>query len=308
MKLKIIWTLLILINLLSCKNKIDESKLTNIPGSRILIEMPEGFKLTSGTMGIEKNKNSMVQFFDLIGGNHFNNSNTVSKEIFESKGIKVLENKDLKIDNYDAKYFVLQANENEKSINIVFGDSTFSDMVMAVYNIKDLKTEKDLKKALLSLKYDKKIKINPLDFALFKVNPNKSKFKFAKYNSNIFLFSENGKVKDAYDKEPMFTITSFTIDQTINTEAIAESLLQGMQQNGFYKTDEKNVSIENLNGYKAIRREIYGYMKAEYTLLYQVVIINKESLNAIAMQGISYSENEINLPEFIELSENIIYK
>ncbi len=106
----------------------------------------------------------------------------------------------------------------------------------------------------------------------------------------------------------MFTINSFTIDKTTNAETIAESFLQGMLQNGFYKTDEKNVSFENLNGYKAIRREIYGYMKAEYALLYQVVILNKESLNAIAMQGISYSEHEINLPEFKELSENILFK
>lgn len=308
MNLKLIYSLLILINLTSCKNKVEEAEYTNIPGSRILIDMPEGFKLTSGSMGIENDKNSMVQFFDLIGGNHFNNSKTVSKEIFESKGIKVLENKDLKIDNYDAKYFLLQANENEKTINIVFGDSTFSDMVIALYNSKDFKTEKELKKALFSLKYDKKIKIDPLDFALFKVNHNNSKFKFAKYNSNIFLFSENGKVKDAYVKEPMFTINSFTIDKTMNAKTIAESLLQGMQQNGFYKTEEKNVSFENLNGYIAIRREIYGYMKAEYALLYQVVILNNESLNAIAMQGISYSENEINLPEFKELSENIIFK
>ena len=145
MNLKIIYSLLILINLTSCKNQVEEAEYTNIPGSRILIDMPEGFKLTSGSMGIENDKNSMVQFFDLIGGNHFNNSKTVSKEIFESKGIKVLENKDLKIDNYDAKYFLLQANENEKTINIVFGDSTFSDMVMALYNSKDFKTEKELK-------------------------------------------------------------------------------------------------------------------------------------------------------------------
>ncbi len=128
MNLKLIYSLLILINLTSCKNKVEEAAYTTIPGSRILNDMPEGFKLTSGSMGIENDKNSMVQFFDLIGGNHFNNSKTVSKEIFESKGIKVLENKDLKIDNYDAKYFLLQANENEKTINIVFGDSTFSNL------------------------------------------------------------------------------------------------------------------------------------------------------------------------------------
>ena len=179
---------------------------------------------------------------------------------------------------------------------------------MALYQSKDLKTEKDLKKALLSLKYDKKIKINPLDFALFKVIPNNSKFKFARYNSNLFLFSENGKVKDAYVKEAMFTITSSRTDKTMTQETIAESLLLGMQQNGFYKTEEKNISFEDLNGYKTIRKEIYGYMKAEYTLLYQVVILNKDSLNAIAMQGISYSNHEINLPEFKELSENILFK
>ena len=67
------------------------------------------------------------------------NAASFKRETFEEKGIKVTDFKELKINGYEAKMAVLQGDANLLSVNVVFGDSTFSVMLTGTYSVLDSK-------------------------------------------------------------------------------------------------------------------------------------------------------------------------
>ena len=301
---KVFLLLVLCMSLLSCQTKRDKE--INIPGTRLSINVPQDFKVSEGFIGLEKNKTCLIQIYDLIGGNHLKNQDSFSREIFEKGGAKVFQYKEFELDGFPAKYIFMQLRPDQIAMSLVFGDSTFSDMVMAVFPSNDKMVEEQIRKALFSIKYDKNLKINPLASTFFVVEKNDSKFKFAKASANIFLYSRNGAIKDSYHKEAMFTITTFASDETTPKEILIESMLTGMKQNGFIEIKQDKISEESINGYDAYEREVSGYLKGSKVLIYQLILVQNN--RAIGIQGITYSEFENDLTEFKKLSRSIKFK
>jgi hypothetical protein len=53
-----------------------------IAGTRVFIKAPAGFEPISGFTGLRKGEMSMIQVFDLGGGNFYTNAASFSKEEF----------------------------------------------------------------------------------------------------------------------------------------------------------------------------------------------------------------------------------
>jgi hypothetical protein len=300
---KIYALLLITCSLLSCK-QVD--KKNNIPGTKIFIEVPKDFKFSKNIIGLEKNNNALIQVSDLVGGNYYSNANSFSKQAFEEKGAKVFEYEEFELDGYPAKYIYMQTQPDQKGMYIVFGDSTFCDMVMAVFPPNDKTIADQIKESLFSIEYNKQLKVDHLALAFFKVNENNSKFKFAKASANMFTYSKGGIIKSSYENEPMFLITPFPADATITKEQISESMLNGLIQNGLVVIEEKNIKTERVNGYDAYEIEVYGYLKAKKVLFYMLVLVKENK--AIGMQGITYSNFDNELIEFKEIAKKVVFK
>jgi hypothetical protein len=191
-------------------------------------------------------------------------------------------------------------------IAVVFGDSSFSVMGMALFSGNTKESAKEIEKSLLSLKYNKQFKVDALESTFFKTSKNDSRFKFAKSSANFFLYSSGGVVKDAYENESMATITTFPSNNGVTPEMIAESMLTGLEQNGFVKTGIKNISKNGINGYAAYEAEVDGLMKDKKTLLYQLVLAQNNK--AIAFYGISYSNHKTDLNDFKMLAYSLRFK
>ncbi|UOX32940.1 hypothetical protein LXD69_12940 [Flavobacterium sediminilitoris] len=283
-----------------------QNKYLNIPGTRLSIIPPNGFKISKSIVGLEKENESMIQVMDLIGGNYDSNTNTFTKSEFENKGIKVLDFKEIKIDNYNAKYAHLKGNEKEEYINLVFGDSTFSVMVMAISNSSDKTLLTEIKDALLKIKYDKEIIIDALATSFFEIDSNDSKFKFAKSSANMFIYSENGIVKESYNNEPMVMISTLPNDFSTTKEMMTESIINGLLQNGFSLKEERKPVIGKINGYESIETEYIAESKGMEKLVYLTVLINDDK--AISFYGITGTDFEQNLIEFKKISHNLRFK
>lgn len=280
----------------------------NIKGTRLSIIPPKGFVDAENFIGLKKDETTGIQIMDLVGGNFDSNTATYTKATFEKKGITVLEFEELKIDGFKAKFSHLKVTDGSESVQLVFGDSTFSVMVIGLFptsSREELFSE--IKKAFLKIKYDKNLIIDPFASSAFKVEKNESKFKFAKASANMFMFSENGIDKKSYDDEPTVLITSLPFDNKDNTkEKLFEDLVNGLIAQGFIKKETKNESKKSINGYDTLEVECYFEQKSEPKLAFMTILINNNK--AIIFYGMAQSNFQENIIEFKKLSNKLTIK
>ena len=163
-----------------------------------------------------------------------------------------------------------------------------------------------IKASLLKIKYDKKLIVDPFAASTFIVDKNDSKFKFAKASANMFLFSENGTVKDAYIDEPMFLVTSYPFDKTMTKEIILEKSIDGLLQQGFIKKEIKNTRKESINGYDTIQAECYFEHQSKTKLALMTVMIKNDV--ALVSFGSAESKFEENINEFKKIIRKLKIK
>ena len=287
-------------------NNVKTDKHINIPGTRLYIIPPAGFKVATSFMGLEKGKSCSLQVFDLVGGDFYTNAATFSKKAFEKLGAKVLDYKEFKINGFPAKYVFMQSTVDVKNINFVFGDNTFSTMVAATFPSIDDKTAEQLQHAIKTIYYDKNLKNDPFATAAFTLNDSKSVFKFAKSSAGLFMYSIGGVDKQSYDNEPFIIVTTLPKDQSTTVKAVSEALVSGLERNGLTDKELKNISTKAVNGQPAYETEVYCKMEGKNSLIYQLVVAGKDKI--VAIQGIAKSDFDRYLKEFKNLARTIKMK
>src|SRR5450755_4711587 len=105
----------------------------NIPGTRLYLIPPENFKVASTFLGLQKDAKTNLMVLDMTPGNFYTNAANFSKTEFEKKAVKVLEYKEVAVDGFPAKYIHAQNGTGDEEYSLVFGDSTFSTMLMAIF-------------------------------------------------------------------------------------------------------------------------------------------------------------------------------
>ncbi len=306
MKTKLILFLLISLNIFG-QNSLTKSGYINIKGTKLYIIPPKGFKESKNMVGLEKNGTALIQVMDLVGGNFDSNTTTYTRDEFEKKGVSVLELREIEIDGYKAKFSHIKGGDSNEILQVVFGDSTFTAMVMGIYP-SNLRNElfSDLKAAFLKIKYDKTLVIDPFSASVFKIGKNESKYKFAKASANMFIFSENGIIKDSYVDEAMMMITSVPFDKTMLKEQLVDELVNGLTRQGFIKKESKNLSKKSINGYNTIEVEYYFDHKSEIKLMFITVLVKNDK--ALLIYGSAKSHFEENIIEFKKLTSVISIK
>jgi hypothetical protein len=287
-------------------DNVKTEKHINIPGTRLYIVPPAGFEIATSFLGLEKGDNSMFLIYDLVGGNFYTNAATFSKEKFEKKGARVFDYKEFKVNGFPGKYIFMQSAPDAKAISLVFGDTTFSTMIMAVYPLTDDKTGKQIQEAIKTIYYDKNLKIDPFATAAFTLDESKSIFKFSKSASGMFTYSIGGGDKQSFNDEPFITVTTIPSDQTTTAKSISEMLVEGLEKYGLTDKELKNISTTDVNGLPAYEVEVYGKMNGKRSLVYQLIVKGQDK--AVAIQGVIESDFDNNLREIKNLAKTIKLK
>lgn len=314
---KILYSLFGLLSLTACgqttTNKINvdirntkTSKHINIPGTRLYIIPPPNFNLSSGFIGLQKGEYSMVNIYDLVGGNINTNAATFNKVEFEKKGAKVFDFQEIKVNGYSAKFIHVQGDATAKAYELVFGDTTFTTMVMAVYPISDEKTGNDILNSLNTIYYDKNKKINPFETANFLLDDKNSKFKFFHYNANLYIYTIDGKEDKENKDAPVVLVLQSPMDKNMTAKSLAEMMIAKIKQYGLTNPEIKNSSSEKINGYETYLAEVYGQMNGKNSLIYYCVLAKDNK--AIIIQGIAKNEIEDNIEEFKRMANAIKLK
>jgi hypothetical protein len=278
----------------------------NIPGTRVFIIPPPGFQLTTSFFGLQKGETSVFQIYDLVGGNYYTNAASFSEENFRMNGAKIFDFREFKVNGFPAKYVFMETASNEKAISLVFGDSTFSTMIMAVYPSTDYETGEQIENAIKTIYYDKDLKIDPFATAAFRLDESKSIFKFSKSVSGMFLYTINGVDNESSQDAPLIYITTIPKDPTMTAKSISDMLIANMKKYGLTEEKLTNISTKKVNGYQAYEVEIYGKMEGESSLIYQLIVLGKDK--AITIQGVVKSDFDKNLIEMKRLAKTIKLK
>jgi hypothetical protein len=280
------------------------AKQINVPGTRLLITPPDNFQPATSFAGLQSD-NAVIQVFDLNGGNFYKNAATFSKEKFEKKGITVFDYKDTTIGGYSAKYIYMQAKPEAKSYNLVFGDTTFSVMLMANFPADDSELNNELKKAVLSAKYDKTIKVNPLEHAAFTLDDTKSAFKFATGNANLYAYSIGGK-DDGGGDEPVVLAMPLPTTASMTPESLAGSMVAGFAKKGIVVKETRNKWKGTVNGYAAYEAELYCESGDKKNLTYEFAVINGDK--AVVFLCMAHKDYVPTLKEFKSLVKTVKFK
>jgi hypothetical protein len=282
------------------------AKHINIPGTRLFIIPPAGFTVSKTITGLQKGETSMVNVMDLVGGNFYSNTANFSKAGFEQKGIRVFDYREIKVNGFPAKYMLMQGDPDTKMVSLVFGDTSFSTMIMAIYPPTDEATGKQLIAALNTIHYDKRKKIDPFENAFFSLDDRNSTFKFFQYNTNMYLYTPGGMDNRKNSEIPFLVVTQLPGEAGVTAKIVADKMSDRMEQYGFSNTETRNVSQEKINGYETYQAEIYGDIKGTRSVFYQCVVVAGDKI--VSMQGMAKIDLETNVNAFRELAKTVRIK
>jgi len=276
-----------------------------IPGTHVSLVLPQGFKYAKDFIGIEKDDKTYVQIFDPYESDYSTSSSNFTRPIFENKGMDVFTFKTMNVGSYTAKYTGMKSSTGYKKYELLFGDTTFSALLLGHCSVNDEVVSKAIEDAILSVRYDKKAKIDPYVHSFFSINDSTSLFKFSMHDGKVFDYYMNGKIKAA-DNDPVFTVTPFTTEQAFSDKEVKKAMEDIYKKEGMTSIKVKNESDAKINGYDAYESEVYGKLNGKQVLIYQLTI-SKDG-NALLIKGVTRDDFEKNLAEFKKLVHTISFK
>ena len=276
----------------------------NIPGTHLYLSPLPGYRKSENMIGLQKNNAVGINVNELIGGNYYSNTANFTRANFEATGATVTEFKELSVNGYPARYICLNAQGNG-SINLVFGDTTFSVMLAGLYPAADSISEEEIKQTLLTVVYDKNLKVDPFASAFFMLDERASDFKFLKNGGPAYIYSLNGSAERTPDN-PSFIATGLPADGTMSPILLANKMLEGLSRYGMMVVNTKKPDLRNVNGYQCCEMEVSVLRNDTPSWLYQMVVINGN--RALVMQGMADSNYEKYLPQFKALAHTVRFK
>lgn len=276
-----------------------------IPGTHISIVLPQGFKYAKDFTGIEKDDKTYLRIYDPYESDYNTSSAAFSRPMFENKGYDVFTFKMLNVGKFPAKYAGMKSSTGYKNYELVFGDTTFSAMLYGHCSVNDEATCRSIEDAILSVKYDGKLKSDPYLHGYFTIADSVSVFRFAKVSGDEFDYTIGGKIKQLPD-QALLTVTPFLIDKDMSDKDIKKSLEEIYKKDGMTGIKIKNESGDKVNGYDAYQSEAYGKMNGKQTLIYQLTIAKDGK--ALLIMGIAKNDFDKNLEEFKKLAYTVNFK
>lgn len=254
-----------------------------VAGTRVSIYPPTGFTKGQNFTGYQKGETAIINVMDLDGGNFYSNAARFTKENFEAKGITVLGFEALIIDGYPAKYVKMQGDPNTISINMVFGDSSFSVMLMGVYPSDKEDIGEEIKQSILSASYTKDLKVDPFATAFFSLDDSDSQLKFSQANTNLFVYTINGETENN-DGKPIMLVLPLPNDNSSTPKQTSESMITELQGRGLSNVEYISSGNTTINGYQAYELLVKGTINEISTNILVQTIISGD--NQIVIQGL----------------------
>ncbi len=277
-----------------------------IPGTRLSIIPPAGYKLSTNFKGLEKSKDIFIKIYDPYNANYIKYAQTFTRESLENGGSEVQEYKKTTVSGLPAKYAALQNNSGGKSYFLVFGDSSFSVMLVGACPANSNEDEQKIKTALMSVTYNKSMKSDPFAGAFFNLDDKNSSYRFAKCKNDFYIYSDNGIIGDKYSGESIVSVLPFSSEYTVGDETIAKAILSSYQQYGITEAKTKKETQVQVGTLNAMEVEINAKVDNKKAVIYRLTLVDGKK--ALLILGIATSDFDKNMDSFRSLAHTAKFK
>jgi hypothetical protein len=280
---------------------------TPIPGTRLFIQVPAGFRPASNYVGIVKDSITGVVITDLPGVNFFENTKDMTSQIFEKSGARVFEYKEFVFNGYSAKFVRLMGDNQLEGMNFLFGDSTFSMMLAGIYLPADTTTEHQMKRAMLSSGFELHKKINPFETVSFRLDETKSAFKFQSYAGGAFKYTRGGKQQTVKDgsNETLLMVAALPLRKSATVQSACESMLLQAQQSGLLNFQIVSAGPVKINGFSGYEMIVSGTIRNEHSGVL-LLVLKVKSDQVVQFQGLYKAEDKTSPIEMKKLSLSLL--
>ncbi len=274
-----------------------------VPGTRLYINPTGNFKLSDNYTGLFNDKNAQIYIFDNIETDFKNKSQIFLEDIRSVKGLKVKTQQEFLFDNYQS-LFIIAESSGFKQYYLLFGDSSFSEKIIAIVPKGEHVLEDQAEDAVLSAYYDKSVITVIPNIKGFKLDDRKSKMKLEHYSAMMYEYSFNGIKNDL--SAPYLNLVTIPKDSSMSLHDLSTIMLKKFFTKGISNIQIESSSASQVNGFKSYELVANGISNGVAILIYQLLAENDTKRAVIA--GVSTKVQDSILVEFRNLSNTIIFK
>lgn len=277
---------------------------TNIPGTHIFIIPPGGFAASTGSMKgfIKDEETTFLSVTEFNGKSFYAEAANNSAEKMRQQGYNVYFEEEKKIGSYEGRVMRIGDGETSTVWQLIFGDSSFSAMIMGIYPSGDEISGKQIATALETVIYDKEMIVDAQAGLNYSILPNESGYQYLKTNAGLAIYSLNGKA----DLSIPYVVVSQIPRQNGSPQSFAETSLESVLRNGFANPIVKSKGFLTINGNSAYEMEVECILKGRTVSVY-IMVVAKES-TAVMVQGLAKSNIKETLKGFKDFADAIKIK
>lgn len=285
------------------KEQSKQIEFIEIPNSRVSFPV-SNFKTEPNLIGLIKGEKAVIQVMEVMDDTYENQAKNMDPKSLEQRGGVIIDERDLTVANYTAKYLSAKSPDARKLTMLLFGDSTFCVMLSAVNNsVYDTETDKEIEYLLANVKFDRNKKIDPLFSAPFEIIGDSS-FKHAGFSVGLHYFTKTGEFTKGEKVSPFVVINSGPMGDESELGPLFEYTIQSLEQYGSKIETPIKVEKTTLNGYPAYQETFEMESDGVKDLFYLLVLYSNNVY--VIFQG--KAENKSDLEEIKYFGNAIRFK
>lgn len=230
----------------------QSDKPITIPGTKYSLTPPAGFEKAKQFSGFQNMATgASIMLNELPAPLHLVTGGFNADALLK-KGMTLLD--DQTIDFNGGKARILRISQSANGTlylkeTLIFGDSTKTVMVNGIYPEKNKASEPDIRKAVLSVKYDENSKVDPFDAVNFSVSAEGTGFKFAATMGGSITYTPTGKISP---EQPIFVAgNSISKVEVADRKQFSINRLKNLPNTQSTEVQEINpITIDGLKGYE----------------------------------------------------------
>lgn len=280
---------------------------TNIPGTRVFIIPPYGFKTSTGSMKgfIKDETTTFLSVTEFKGKSFAAEAANNSADKMRAKGFSVFLEEETTVGPYKARKMRIGDGETSTVWQLLFGDDSFAVMVMGIYPPGDELSGKQIAEAIETVVYDKDMAVDEMAGMNYSIKPNDSRYRFLKMQAGLAFYSLDGNA-DLKNEDNSFLVLSQVPRENGTAQSFAESALESTLRNGFTNPVIKSKGFLTINGNPAYEMEVECILKGKPVTVY-IAVVNKEQ-TAVMVQGVAKKNIAETITGFKDFADAIVIK
>lgn len=306
-------TSIIALTLLSCSDKRPalndiHSQMTtshiNIEGTRLFIVPPKGFSIAGEFTGLIRDPNCKIQIIESKGEKIRNAFPLYADSAFTNHGKEILESKRIRVNEYPGKLIVVPGKfKNTETLYLLFGDNTFSAIVIADYQTVEKKTREEIYHALQSLYFERSFTSELSTNSPYFFADEQSRYKFCEKMEQFDVYTVDGELKAINSQEPLIMVMTMKYMKNVALDKVAEMNRLGMVKMGATAISTSEISHDPINGYEALSRKISFSLGVIRKTSYQAFVKHRDQV--VLIQGIVFDKDIDKLDEIKQFTSSV---